>query len=133
MKKNYILLAGLAVSIGFFSFKKSTTVEWEKNREFMHAQSGGGQHGLTGAPGENTCAQCHGGNLMTGTTENSLSFLDLGSAQIVTEYVPGNSYLVTLNMTSNPTEKGFSATALESTATNTSPSGVCSALSSRLA
>lgn len=115
MKKNYILLAALAVSVGFFSFQHSSVAEMGNYNANIHKQGGGGQPSLTGAPGENNCTQCHVGTTQDGSNENVVTFLD--GITPVSEYTPGNSYTVSVTMNSNPAKKGFSATALDGTNT----------------
>ncbi|MBM3452935.1 MAG: T9SS type A sorting domain-containing protein [Bacteroidetes bacterium] len=75
--------------------------------------SGGSTPGKTGAPGEQNCTQCHSGTTQDGALENKLMVMD-GTTPI-TNYVPGQQYTVTLQMTSNPAKKGFQATALTGT------------------
>lgn len=111
MRKNYILFAALTASVGLFSFQHSSVTEFGKVGD--HKQNGGGQPGLTGAPGENDCTQCHIGSVQNGTGENIVTFLS--GVTPVTEYTPGNTYTVSLVMSSDPAKKGFSATALKST------------------
>jgi hypothetical protein len=113
MKKNYILLAALAVSVGLFSFQHTSIAELGNYNVNIHKQGNGGQAGFTGAPGENNCTQCHVGTTQDGSNENIVTFLD--GITPVTEYTPGNSYTVSLTMNSNPAKKGFSATALSGT------------------
>lgn len=115
MKKNYILLAALAVSVGFFSFQHTSVAELGNYNANIHKQGGGAQPSLTGAPGENNCTQCHVGTVQNGATENVVTFLD--GITPVSEYAPGNSYTVSVTMNSNPAKKGFSATALDGTNT----------------
>lgn len=111
MRKNYILLAALTASVGFFSFQHSSVAELGSFNANIHKQSGGGQPGFTGAPGENNCTQCHVGTVQDGTTENALVLLE--GITPVTEYTPGTSYTVSVTMNSSPAKKGFSATALD--------------------
>lgn len=113
MKKNYILLAVLTASVGFFSFQHSSITEMGSYALSSHIQGGGGQPGFTGAPGENNCTQCHvsANGVQDGVSENALSLFD-GLTQ-VTEYVPGTTYIVNLDMVSNPAVSGFSATVLD--------------------
>ena len=66
-------------------------------------------------PGESNCTQCHVGSTLDGTTQNELTIFD-GSTP-VTEYVPGNTYTVQLNLNSTPLKAGFSATVLDGTNT----------------
>lgn len=110
MKKNYILFSLAIASVGFFAFEKSETVVLEKYME-SHLQNNGGQPGLTGAPGEQNCTACHVGTAQSGIGENVLTVAD--GFNPVTSYLPGGTYNVTLQKTSNPAKKGFSATALD--------------------
>ena len=80
---------------------------------------GGASPGMTGAPTESNCTQCHSGSVQNGDTENVLTILS--GATPVNSYVPGQQYTVNLLMSSNPTKRGFQSTAL--TATNTMAGG----------
>lgn len=80
---------------------------------------GGAAPGMTGAPNESNCTQCHSGSVQNGDTENILTILSGGTP--VNTYMPGQQYTVNLLMSSNPVKRGFQATAL--TATNTMAGG----------
>ena len=80
---------------------------------------GGASPGMTGAPNESNCTQCHSGSVQNGDSENILSILD--GVTPVNTYTPGQQYNVNLLMASNPVKKGFQATAL--TATNNMAGG----------
>lgn len=73
---------------------------------------GGAAPGMTGAPGESNCTQCHSGAVQNGTTENVLVISQGGNP--VNSYTPGQQYNVNLSMASNPVKRGFQATALNS-------------------
>jgi hypothetical protein len=77
--------------------------------------SGGASPGMTGAPNESNCTQCHSGSVQNGDTENLLTILS--GATPVSTYVPGQQYTVNLSMSSNPAKRGFQSTALTSTNT----------------
>lgn len=81
--------------------------------------SGGASPGMTGAPNESNCTQCHSGSVQNGDAENILSILD--GVTPVNTYTPGQQYSVNLLMASNPVKKGFQATAL--TASNNMAGG----------
>lgn len=112
MKKNYILISTAVVALGLFAFQLKPQATIGKYVE-SHLQSGGGQAGLTGAPGEANCTQCHVGSTLNGATENVLTVLE--GITPVTTYLPGNSYTVSLQMNSDPAKRGFSATVLDGT------------------
>lgn len=76
--------------------------------------SGGSQAAKTGAPGEQNCTSCHGGSTLAGANENLVVLTD-ASNNVVSSYQVGQTYTVSLNMASNPSKKGFQATALTNT------------------
>ncbi|MFN5148509.1 MAG: choice-of-anchor V domain-containing protein [Flavobacteriia bacterium] len=111
MKKNYILSLSGILLIGALSLQKSGDLKIEKffaknGHKFF---SGGAAAGLTGAPTEGNCTSCHSGSVQSGSAENVLTVLS--GATPVTSYTPGQTYTVTLVMSSNPAKKGFQATA----------------------
>lgn len=117
MKKSYFFLPALAVaSVGFFAFQNSGDHSVIESYTKSHRNAAGNIAGRTGAPGETSCTQCHAGTAQDGATENQVSFLD--GTTPVTSYVPGNTYVVSLQMASNPAKKGFSAVALDLTEAN---------------
>jgi len=107
-------------SLGFFAFQEANSGNGVvQNYVKEHRFSGGGQAGYTGAPSEATCFNCHGtpgGSTLDGSTENQVLFLD--NLTPVTEYTPGNTYTITVQMASSPSKKGFSAVALDGTNAN---------------
>ena len=111
MQKTYILSFSILISLAFFALKASNFSPISVSSR-QPLNSGGAGAGKTGAPGEQNCTACHAGTAQDGTNENILVVLDGTSP--VTSYVPGQQYTVTLSMSSNPTKKGFQATALTS-------------------
>jgi hypothetical protein len=111
MNKNYILALSGVVLIGALSFQKSGDFKVEKYfaKNGHRLNSGGAAAGLTGAPTEANCTSCHSGTVQAGSSENILTVLS--GATPVTSYTPGQTYTVTLVMSSNPAKKGFQATA----------------------
>lgn len=109
MKKHYFLFGVLLAS--------SLTIAWQHSSESKglssHMFSSGGQSGLTGAPGENNCTQCHSGSTLDGTIQNSFTLLD--GVTPVTTYTPGDTYTVSLALASAPAKSGFSSTVLDGT------------------
>lgn len=114
MNKNYFIIGLAAVSMGIFAFQNDTQMKVESGvaSALKHKQNGGGQSGLTGAPGEGNCTQCHIGSVLDGSSENVFSLLN-AQLQPVTSYNPGDTYTVGLQLSSDPAKKGFSATALD--------------------
>lgn len=116
MKKNYAFLALIVTTASFMAFQNGASYETSVAKMNHHKQSGGGQTGLTGAPGESTCTQCHIGTAQDGSNEVMITFLQ-GASQ-VTSYVPGQQYIISVFLVSSPSKSGFSAVALDGTNTN---------------
>lgn len=115
MKKSYLFIGLATISMGFFAFQNDTQMtESVIAGKAMHKFSGGGQAGLTGAPGESTCTQCHAGTVQDGSQENIFVAVN-AQFQPVTSYNPGDTYTVSVDLASDPAKKGFSATALDGT------------------
>ena len=117
MKRGHILTSLALASIGFFAFQNSDNQE-SLVHEFTqeHLQSGGGQSGVTGAPGEVNCTLCHNGSSLDGTNENSFILFDSG-LNAVSTYIPGATYTATLQLGSAPIKSGFSSTTLDASDT----------------
>ena len=113
MKKNYLFVGIIALGLGALSLKDSAKIEIAKFNAKAHKNANGAQPGKTGAPGEQTCTQCHSGTAQSGATENQFVVLD--GFNPVTSYVPGQTYNVSLAMASAPAKKGFQAIALDGT------------------
>jgi hypothetical protein len=113
MKKNYFILGIAALAIGTLAFQHSGKADITNFVKFTHKYGNGAPAGRTGAPGEPSCATttCHNGAALDGATENTLILLS--GASVVTNYLPGQTYNVTVAMASNPAKKGFQATALD--------------------
>ena len=113
MKYYSITIALILSTTVLFSFKKNA-VSFEKyNYSTAHLKNGAGSPvGKTGAPGETSCTSCHSGSAQSGAGENAFVLFN-ASATPVTGYVPGQSYAVSVSMNSNPSKKGFQATALD--------------------
>ncbi len=111
MKTKFIPISFVCLSIGIFAFRTELTDL--KGFHKAPINSGGAAAGRTGAPGEQNCTACHSGTAQNGANENVLTLSD--GTTPVTQYTPGQQYTVTLAMSSNPTKKGFQATALTST------------------
>lgn len=108
MKKTLFIALSISLSIALFALNN-----YKKNIEYEISSpknSGGASGGKTGAPGEQNCTACHSGSTQDGSSQNILKVFD-GSTEI-SEYTPGQTYNVTLELASNPSKKGFQATAL---------------------
>lgn len=119
MKGKLLLASATVATMGLISFK-SVEISGFTNYKKHAIQSGGGQSGLTGAPGEANCTQCHRtGNdfsLQDGNGINSLTVAS-GITQI-SGYEPGETYNVSLQTSGNSNKKGFSAVALDANNNN---------------
>lgn len=112
MNKNYTFIGAALLAIGCIAMQRSGNFQVEKylNKE-IHKNSNGAPLSKTGAPGEQNCTSCHNGTAQSGVTENVFVLLD-GFTQ-VTSYMPGQTYNVSVSMSSTPAKKGFQATALD--------------------
>lgn len=114
MKKVYLSLIAPLVIVGVISFQQSSDFSVEKylakNGHILNAS--GAPAGQTGAPGEQTCTGCHSGTALAGANENTLVVANGTTPTLV--YTPGMTYNILLTMASNPSKKGFQATALTS-------------------
>jgi len=111
MKKIILPVLFIAISIAVLALRNHSNLNIGLG--MSPHNSGGSTPGKTGAPGEQNCTQCHSGSAQDGTLENKLMVMD--DTTPITNYVPGQQYTVTLQMTSNPAKKGFQATALTGT------------------
>ena len=115
MKKSYLLGITAIASMGLISMNALDNSSIERYiKSAGHQLNGGGAiDGVTGAPGENNCTQCHSGTAQDGTNQNILTLLD--GLTPVTEYIPGFTYSVKLEMTSGNVQEGFASTVLDAT------------------
>ncbi|MDX2359813.1 MAG: T9SS type A sorting domain-containing protein [Crocinitomicaceae bacterium] len=114
MKKNYILGIVLLSSVGFFAMQRTGEGTVEKylasNGHTVFAD--GAPTGKTGAPGESTCIDCHSsGTIQDGSAVNNLLVLE--GATSVTNYIPGHTYNVSLQLNLGDIMEGFQATVLD--------------------
>ena len=99
-----------------FLVLSSVLLSWQRlnysSQSHIHKlNSSGSVAGRTGAPGESqTCASCHGGNLRSGMTENSLLLQENGVS--VQTYTPGTTYDVVVSTATPASRKGFQTTVL---------------------
>lgn len=118
MKKKYVLPSLAIAAIGLFAFQAANTDNGVvRNFTKSHMLSSGGQSGLTGAPGEANCTQCHSGTTLDGSSQNVFTMID-AAFNTVTSYTPGVTYTASLALLSDPAKKGFSSVALDGTDTN---------------
>jgi hypothetical protein len=110
MKKTILPLFFAGASIALFAFRSELISTNQVHKTPLNG--GGAGAGKTGAPGESNCTSCHSGSTQNGDTENILTVLDANNNP-VTSYTAGATYTVTLGLNSNPSKKGFQATALK--------------------
>lgn len=117
MKKNYILGLTLIAATGFLAMQQSGM---ETLSSFMaksgHINANGAPAGNTGAPGEVSCTQCHSGTAQSGLGVNTLVMLD--GATSVSNYTPGGTYNIVLNLNATDVKEGFQATVLDISGNN---------------
>lgn len=100
MQKTYILITFLIVGIATFMASDGYT------------DITGPGNGLTGAPREGTCVQCHSGTINSGSADYNITMDTVG----LTEYIPGQTYTMHVGFANNTrTRNGFELTAVGST------------------
>ncbi len=113
MKKSYLLIAIGITSIAFIGMQKSGVEKIEKyfakNVHVKHAA--GALAGKTGAPGDANCTQCHSGQTQDGTAQHTFTVLE--GLNPITNYVPGNTYNVSLQLATHDVKEGFEAIVLD--------------------
>jgi hypothetical protein len=116
MKKNYAFALLLVATTGSLAFMNSTDYTKEqsayKNSHLAALNGSGAPTGRTGAPGESTCTDCHSGAAQNGTGINQVVFTDQ-SFNVVTSYVPGQTYNVGVTFTDPTSKNGFQIVALK--------------------
>lgn len=116
IKHNYILL--FALVLGMFLILSMSFNAKETISSYVHKNVNGAPVAKTGAPGESalSCTQCHAGSINNGDNQNILEVSD--GVSTVTEYIPGQTYTVSLSLATGNVKEGFQATVLD-IATNT--------------
>jgi hypothetical protein len=127
MKKNYVFLALLAGSIGLLSFN---SIKQNNAINTYHLNANGSPGGKTGAPGDQTCTQCHSGTVQSGTNFQTV-VLTNASGTIVTSYNPGETYTVTVGMLTSNAKNGFEIVALTPSNTQAGSVAVTSATTTK--
>lgn len=110
-KKVYVFIFILSGVLGL----AMTTLTRRGEFGFYHKTKlypeGIGIAGNTGAPGESTCASCHGASLIVGGSESTLTFKDSVNS-LITSYKPNHTYDLTFGL-SVLSGKGFQVVALD--------------------
>ncbi len=107
MKNYYLLTLITIISFCFLSFNNLQT---EKISVYHKTKFSNGMTGLSGAPGEDNCTNCHQGPVQDGSSINFLTVKD--GVTPVTNYIPGHTYNVELTVSSNATDKGFNCSSM---------------------
>ena len=113
MKKNYalfLLMSGTMASLAFMR-ANNTTIEELRGSGMHGLNENGAPVGKTGAPGETTCTECHGGTVQTGFGFNTITVSDVNGP--VGNYVPGAVYNVEVSTQSTAVKNGFEIVALK--------------------
>jgi hypothetical protein len=85
-----------------FHLPKNSIIE---NQQPTHRFSFGSPGGKTGAPGDETCTNCHLGTVQSGIGMNSVIISDQNGP--VGSYTPGMDYEVTISLATNNGKNGF--------------------------
>jgi hypothetical protein len=104
MKIVSLTVASIFTGLLFFSFHKESAGVYQvfNAKHFHQLNTGGASAGNSGAPGESNCTQCHSGSVQSGTDFNVLDW-NAG----VTNYTPGETYTIQLNLTDASAKNGF--------------------------
>lgn len=106
MKKNYFflcLLIGTGILVGFSEKSAIFVQTWKASGHFLN--QAGSPGGKTGAPGDANCTQCHAGTVQSGAGFNLVTFSQNGNP--VSDYIPGQTYMVTVSLGNNNPKNGF--------------------------
>lgn len=113
MRKFYFF-SGLFVvvtsALAFRHYNVESTLMFHQKNAIRYPDGRSAIAAQTGAPGESTCATCHGISFKVGGSESSLVIKD-SLNNIVTEYEPNHTYTFTFSYTISGS-KGFQMTAL---------------------
>jgi len=113
MRKLYFF-SGLFVvvtsTLAFRHLSETTSLTVHQKNAIRYPDGRSAIAAQTGAPGESTCATCHGASLKAGGSESSLVIKD-SLNNVVTEYQPNHTYTFTFGYTISGS-KGFQMTAL---------------------
>ena len=110
-KKVYVFIFILSGVLGLAMTTLTKRGEFGYYHKTKLYPDGVGIAGNTGAPGESTCASCHGASLIVGGSESTLTFKDSVNTSI-TSYKPNHSYNLTFAL-SELTIKGFQIVGLD--------------------
>lgn len=111
MNLNKLLLATLIVGISGLSISRFFYNE-ELKFHSMYPDGRSSIAGNTGAPGESTCASCHGANYIVGGTESTFKITD-NLSNVITAYQPSTEYTITFSVSMSGNRKGFQMVALD--------------------
>jgi len=107
--KTQLTLVALAISsIFYLSFESGEKGIYTSFHNKENYNTGGPSGGLTGAPGENSCINCHGGSVLDGSSVNSIEFLDGQS-----EFIAGVANTMRLIFDEAGSKNGFQLTVLD--------------------
>jgi PKD repeat protein len=107
------LFAFTAITFSLTKLTKSQIVSKGAYKNSHILNTNGSPNKKTGAPGEGSCVDCHSGSVNDGTLVNNLVMMEDGTTNVVTQYTPGQTYLLTLAVNATSTKKGFQTVALK--------------------
>ena len=107
MKLTLSILVLVSLSFTLIKSNRKREIEIYKNH-YPSGVSGG----YAGAPNEQSCVACHSGSTQSGEGINTVTLSQNGN--IVSSYVPGQIYTVTLSGGSSTSKRGFQAVAYNS-------------------
>lgn len=112
-----LLILGMGTFL-IISMNIKSEASFTRFNKNAHKNVNGAPVAKTGAPGESSlsCTQCHAGSVNNGSAQNILEVSD--GVSTITDYIPGQTYTVSLSLATGNVKEGFQATVLD-IATNT--------------
>ncbi len=125
--RKYIIAMLIIIVLVLSAFELNSSKQIGSFHSAKGYPNGIGIAGNTGAPGESTCASCHGASLKIGGSESTLTYKDSVNT-LVTSYKPNHTYDLTFTYSISG-KKGFQVVALD---TNNKQAGLLTAGSNTL-
>jgi len=110
-KKKYVFGILVAGALGLTAFNMNSKGTFGVFHSKKIYPNGVGIAGNTGAPGESTCATCHGASLKIGGSESTMTFKDSANV-VISDYKPNHTYNLTFAYSISG-KKGFQVVALD--------------------
>jgi methionine-rich copper-binding protein CopC len=108
MKTQLTLLILILSVVFYYSFQFGEEGTYSSFHNYRNYNTGGPSGGLTGAPGESSCVNCHGGSVQDGS---SINRIELVNGQ--NEFIAGSPNIMRLAFDEAGSKNGFQLTVLD--------------------